>query len=137
MGFGQRGDDHIFFCKSLDGVRLALRGGRGPQAVKARVQPSLHSCSAVALGIGQRCEMTHRQVWRGGCNIKEGFAAMPTTLPPRPANKQAVDLSAVMFTLVAAMLTMLIMNPTVANKGAAMGFAFAPSLNQSARSSYD
>jgi hypothetical protein len=66
---------------------------------------------------------------------------MPTTLPSRPANKQAVDLSAVMFTLVAAMLTMLItlfeMNPTVANKGAGMGFAFAPSLNQSARSSYD
>jgi hypothetical protein len=136
MGFGQRGDDHIFFCKSLDGVRLALRGGRGPQAVKARVQPSLHSCSAVALGIGQRCEMTSPGLARR-MHIKEGFAAMPTTLPSRPANKQAVDLSAVMFTLVAAMLTMLIMNPTVANKGAAMGFAFAPSLNQSARSSYD
>jgi hypothetical protein len=76
-------------------------------------------------------------------HIKEGFAAMPTTLPPRPANKQAVDLSAVMFTLGAAMLTMLItlfeMNPIVANKGTGMGmgFAVAPSLNQSTRSSYD
>jgi hypothetical protein len=46
-----------------------------------------------------------------------------------------------MFTLVAAMLTMLIalfeMNPTVANKGAGMGFTFAPLLNQSARNSCD
>ncbi len=60
---------------------------------------------------------------------------MPTMLPPRKAKAEAVDLSMVMFTLVAAMLTMLValleMNPS----GAA--FIFAPVNQDHASASSD
>ena len=66
---------------------------------------------------------------------------MPTSLPSGTANKRAVDLSAVMFTLVAAMLTMLIVLfetiPPAANQGVGMGFAFAPSGAAGAAEPYD
>jgi hypothetical protein len=60
---------------------------------------------------------------------------MPTMLPPRRAKAEAVDLSMVMFTLVAAMLTMLValleMNPSDA------AFTFAQVNHQHASVSFD
>jgi hypothetical protein len=60
---------------------------------------------------------------------------MPTLLPPRRTNPEAVDLSMVMFTLVAAILTMLIALVEISPSDAA--FTFAPANEQHASVSSD
>jgi len=66
---------------------------------------------------------------------------MPTSLPPRTTNNDASALSAVMFTLVAATLTMLMalyaMNPSTAGAASSIVFVFGPTGNQGPANSYD
>jgi hypothetical protein len=86
--------------------------------------------------------MTHRlPLTRAEATSKKGSAVMPTSLPPRSTNNNASALSAVMLTLVAATLTMLIvlyeMNPSAVGPAASIGFAFRPTVNQSPANSYD